>query len=209
MACYEVMQSTSFVNCGPKDASKKDKLSSSVEAAQFWMHVGANAVQLLDQFKKLAVMLHDYLYKPLKRDGTMCMADRSNYLQSLDKWIKEQNYIGKLHVALNNIVDSVPNVLGSRWICLASDLRTLQFNADQWITDQHVIDNLNAAIEAIINADFALLCNKYELTVYRNSGGIIQQVGVLMDFLRANECQEPKLEFGGYENITGIMYIQS
>jgi hypothetical protein len=100
----------------------------------------------------------------------------------------------------------VPNVLGKRWACLAAGFWTFQNYVDQWITDQHVIDNLNAAIKTIINADFVLFRNKHD-EVYWNSGEIIQQVGVLMDILRANECEEPKLEFGGYEQIIGIMYI--
>jgi hypothetical protein len=224
----EYFHSTSFVNCGQKNVnqyeeslqwtenvesgcldptSENDQLSSSDEAAQFWLQVDANADQLLGQFKNLAVMLHDYLYKPPKRDSATCMAARSNYLQSLDKWIMDHYYIGKLHVALRNIIKSVPNVLGKRWACLAADLRTFQHNVDQWITDQDVIDNLNAAIETIINADFALFRNKHDDDVYWNSGEIIQQVGVLMDFLITNECEEPKLEFGGYKQIIGIMYI--
>jgi hypothetical protein len=211
---YESLQWTENVESGYLDQTENrttienDQLPSSDEVAQFWQ-VDANAVHLLDQFKNLAVVLHDYLYKPPKRDSTVRMADRGKYLQGLDKRISDHYSIGQLNSALHNILHDVPKVLGKRWICLAADLRTFQFNAEQWITDQHVIDNLNAAIKTIINADFALMCNKYNLSVYGESGKIIQQVGMLMEFLRANDCQEPKLEFGGYEEIIGIMYIQS
>ena len=84
-------------------ASENDQLPSTDEAAQFWLHVDANAVQLLDQLKNLAVLFHDYLYKPPKEDHARLMADRSYDLQGLDKWINEQVCIGQLHVARRNM----------------------------------------------------------------------------------------------------------
>ena len=76
--------------------------------------------------------------------------------------------------------------------CLTVELRAFQDMMHQSIDDQQVITQLNAAIDTVCHTNFALMCQKHDLCVYRDFHEIVEQISVLITFFTANKSQEPE-----------------
>jgi len=85
---------------------------------------------------------------------------------------------------LNDLVcDSLHKAKDSS--CLTAELRAFQDNIHHLIDDQQLITQLNVAVDIVCDANFALMCQKHDLSVYYNFHGIMQQISFLKHLVTA------------------------